>query len=42
MAPTVGTLTQGGVSGFFDRLGSTLQGIFGAIGNLGDIIDAAR
>ena len=42
MAPAAGTVDEGGVSGFFDRLGSTLQGVFGAIGNLGDIIDTAQ
>lgn len=42
VAPTVGTVDEGGVSGFFDRIGSTLQGVFGAIDNLGDIIDTAQ
>lgn len=38
----VTAVSGGGVSGFFQSLGSTLQGIFGAIANLGDIIDTAE
>jgi hypothetical protein len=42
VAPTVGTIDEGGVPGFLDRIGSTLQGVFGTIDNLGDIIDTAQ